>query len=207
MKNERAAPTTSEPTALSPTDHNVAVVPLENSHGSSGMQAPMANITKDDRAASNGFPVAPGVKPSSSRAWVSRASSGSRIILTDSSSAMSGSTPRLRYNAASSRRSSSGSDWIARRSTSSSRSINSDWARIETYSPVAIENAPPIRPAIPARRTAPAVEWAPAMPRISETLDTSPSLMPNTAARAPPPLTLRCWCSAGTMTIVPTPSG
>ena len=30
--------------------------------------------------------------------------------------------------------------------------------------------------------------WAPAMPRMSETLDTRPSLIPKTAARAPPPL-------------------
>ena len=60
------------------------------------MQAPMANITNEDTAASRGLPVSPGVKPSSSRAWVSSARSGSRIILTESSSAMSGSTPRLR---------------------------------------------------------------------------------------------------------------
>ena len=81
--------------------------------------------------------------------------------------------------------------------------MSSDWARIDTYSPVAMEKAPPMSPAIPASRTDPADAWAPAMPRISDTLETSPSLMPNTAARAPPPLTLRCWCSSSTPTIVP----
>src|ERR1035437_10278954 len=66
----------------------------------------------------------------------------------------------------------------------SSRSINSLWARIDTYSPAAMEKAP-------------ATGWAPATPRISETLVIRPSLTPNTAARAAPPLTLR-WCSCRT---------
>ena len=44
---------------------------------------------------------------------------------------------------------------MACRSTSSSRSISSDWARIETYSPAAMEKAPATKPAMPARRTVP----------------------------------------------------
>ena len=67
---------------------------------------------------------------------------------------------------------------------SSSRSSSSVCARIETYSPAAIETAPAMRPARPARRTTPAAGSAPATPRISETFDTRPSLTPNTAARA-----------------------
>ncbi len=69
--------------------------------------------------------------------------------------------------------------------------MSSDWARIETYSPAAIENDPAIRPATPARRTAPADAWAPAMPRMRATFETRPSLIPKTAARAPPPVRLR----------------
>ncbi len=62
---------------------------------------------------------------------------------------------------------------------------------MEMYSPAAIEKAPAIRPAMPARRTAPAEAWAPAMPRMRATLETRPSLTPNTAARAPPPCRFR----------------
>ncbi len=49
--------------------------------------------------------------------------------------------------------------------------------------------------AIPARRTTLGPALAPAKPRISDTLVTSPSATPNTAARAPPPWTLRWWWS------------
>ena len=63
------------------------------------------------------------------------------------------------------------------------------------YSPAAIENAPPRSPARPASRTTPAGGLAPESPRIRETLVTRPSLMPNTAARALPPLMSRWWCS------------
>src|SRR5690349_3779905 len=52
-----------------------------------------------------------------------------------------------------------------------------------------------MRPARPARRTTPGAGSAPATPRISETFDTSPSDTPNTAARAEPRWTSRCWCS------------
>ena len=72
------------------------------------------------------------------------------------------------------------------RSRASSRSKSSVWARIETYSPAAMEKAPAIIPARPARRTTACEACAPAMPKMSETLVTSPSLTPKTAARAPP---------------------
>jgi hypothetical protein len=80
---------------------------------------------------------------------------------------------------------------MASRSTSSSRSSSSDWARIDTYSPAAIEKAPPTRPARPASLTAPGEELAPAIPRMSATFETNPSLIPKTAARAPPPCRFR----------------
>src|SRR5436305_3254669 len=99
--------------------------------------------------------------------------------------------------AASSRCSPCGWRRISRRSISSSRSSNSLWAFIDTYSPAAIEKAPAIHPASPASRTycGPLDAAAPATPRMRETLLTSPSLMPNTAARAVPPWMSRWWCS------------
>ena len=84
----------------------------------------------------------------------------------------------------------------SRRSTASSRSSSSCCAFIETYSPAAIDTAPATRPAIPAVRTIDAVVPAPAMPRMSDTLDTSPSLTPNTVALAAPPVIAR-WCVSG----------
>ena len=77
----------------------------------------------------------------------------------------------------------------------SSRSRSSRWADIEIHSPDAMENAPAMSTAIPARRTTLGPALAPAKPRINDTLVTSPSLTPNTAARAPPPWTLRWWWS------------
>ena len=61
---------------------------------------------------------------------------------------------------------------------------SSAWTRIELYSPAAIEIAPDTSPARPASRTTAGAGSAPATPRISPMLDTSPSLTPNTAARA-----------------------
>src|SRR5487761_667692 len=95
----------------------------------------------------------------------------------------------------SSRRSPSGRWEISCRSRASSRWNSSRWALMDTYSPAAMEKAPPTSPASPARRTTPAWGWAPAMPRMRETLVTRPSLIPNTAARAPPPDRLRWWWS------------
>ena len=97
--------------------------------------------------------------------------------------------------AASSASSASGFSAIEIRSISSSRSTNSAWAFNDTYSPAAIEMAPASRPDTPARRTNDGSVLAPAMPRMSATLDTSPSLIPNTAARAVPPWTSLCLCT------------
>src|SRR5687768_13271496 len=64
---------------------------------------------------------------------------------------------------------------------------------MELYSPAAIDTAPAIRPARPARRTTLGAGSAPATPRISPTFETSPSLTPKTAARAAPPCMSRWW--------------
>ncbi len=84
----------------------------------------------------------------------------------------------------------------SRRSTASSRWSSSCCAFIDTYSPAAIDTAPATRPAIPAVRTIDAVVPAPAMPRMSDTFETSPSLTPNTVALAAPPVTVRWWLSS-----------
>jgi hypothetical protein len=59
--------------------------------------------------------------------------------------------------------------------------------------------APAMAPAIPASRTTFPPTLLPAKPITRDTFDTSPSLMPKTAARARPPDTDRCpaCCSAG----------
>ena len=66
----------------------------------------------------------------------------------------------------------------------------------ETHSPAAIEMPPATAPAKPASRTTELAAPDPANPKISDTLDTRPSLAPNTAARANPPDTGR-WPVCG----------
>ena len=75
--------------------------------------------------------------------------------------------------------------------------MSSRWAVIERYSPEAMEKEPATRPATPASRTMEPPGLAPAMPRTRDTFVTSPSLMPNTAARAPPPPMFRWWWGNG----------
>jgi len=65
-------------------------------------------------------------------------------------------------------------------------SKSSTWLRTEIHSPAAIDSAPAIRLAKPARRTAERDASAPATARIRQTLLTSPSFTPRTAARAAP---------------------
>ena len=113
-----------------------------------------------------------------------------------------GSMPRRTYMPRSSAASPSGLRRSERRSTSSSRSISSRWAVMERYSPAAMEKEPATRPATPARRTIEPPGLAPAMPRTRETLVTSPSLIPKTAARAPPPRRSRCWCDGCRVVLV-----
>src|SRR3954471_2676267 len=60
------------------------------------------------------------------------------------------------------------------------------------HSPAAMLTEPAIAPAIPARRTRLEFTPLPANQITSDTLDTRPSLIPNTPARARPPDTERC---------------
>jgi hypothetical protein len=81
--------------------------------------------------------------------------------------------------------------------SSSSRSLStSAWTssfceETDTYSPVAIEQAPAARPARPVSTIVWVVPPPPPTPAISETLVTSPSIAPNTAGRSQPPDTSR----------------
>ena len=68
---------------------------------------------------------------------------------------------------------------------------------MERYSPAAMEKDPATSPATPASRTIDPPGFAPAMPKTSDTLVTSPSLTPKIAALAPPPRISRWWCGGG----------
>ena len=111
--------------------------------------------------------------------------------------ACSGVIPSASYMRASSSVSAVGWCCSSRRSISTSRSISSFCAETLIHSPAAMLMPPAIAPASPARRTMDDSAPPPAKPRISDTLDTSPSLTPNTAARAVPPATARWpgWCA------------
>ena len=126
--------------------------------------------------------------PNSSRACTVNAMSGCCITSAAADRARSGPMPCCSYIAASSAVSCSGLRRSSLRSTSSSRSIRSLLDDTDTHSPAAIEIPPATAPARPARRTTPTATPEPAKPSSSETLETSPSLAPNTAARARPPL-------------------
>lgn len=80
VKSDRAAPTQIAAVAVATTAATMAAVPEVISHGMSGTRAPRANVANEEVAAWIGDPSEPGVMPSSSRAWVSSASSGVRII-------------------------------------------------------------------------------------------------------------------------------
>ena len=74
--------------------------------------------------------------------------------------------------------------------------MSSFWEETETYSPVAIENAPAASPASPVSTMKcgdpPEAPTPAPTPAIRETLVTSPSMAPNTAGRSQPPDTSLC---------------
>src|SRR5437868_8884407 len=94
-------------------------------------------------------------------------------------------------NSSMSCRACSGSASMCLRKPARSRCSSSTCAAIETYSPTAIEQAPATSDAMPASSTNRELAEAPATPRMSDTLVTSPSLTPSTAARVAPLCTSR----------------
>src|SRR4051812_2559479 len=189
-----AAPTNAAATTPMSTDIAVGKAPeVGNSHGITGSRAPMRKARIDEIAALVGDASLPGSTPSSARACTTRARSGRRMTSWAAFAASSSLSPSARYISASSAVS-AGALWaISRRSISSSRSMSSFCAETLIHSPAAMLMPPAMAPASPASRTIDASTPLPAKPRISETLDTSPSLMPKTAARAELPVTERCW--------------
>src|SRR5215475_7276521 len=175
-----------------------------NAYGNSGISAPTENDISDDPAATHGLGNACGLTPSSSRTWMSRAWSGSRESWAATCWLRSSSTPRWTYICASSACSAAELRRSSLRSTSISARADSFWLWTDTYSPVAIENAPPTRPASPASVTACRLplEPAPATPAINAKFETRPSIIPNTVGRNHPPETSRCWWWTSTRSLV-----
>ncbi len=168
---------------------NCADGPAATRNGSNGTSAPALYSTKEITAACTGLPPRScGLMPSTSRAKVSRAARGLRMISSAARSASAGSTPlptitvtsRCRARAASCASSCARS---RRRLLFISRLLVTD-----SHSPSAIEQAPAVRPASPARMTASREAAAPSRPITRQKLDTSPSLTPSTAARKALPL-------------------
>src|SRR3954469_21831453 len=167
----------------------------------------MAKENSEENAATYGDGRLSGSTPSSSRTWIRQISSGSCESSWATFLARSRGTPRLVNTAASSACSATGRRTSSRCSLAISARTSSIWECTDVHSPTAIEKAPASSPATPVMTTT----WvcvmpvAAAMPAISETLVTSPSIAPNTAGRSQPPFTSRwLWlcCSAFRSTTV-----
>src|SRR5690606_9023512 len=82
----------------------------------------------------------------------------------------------------------------SRRSRARSAASLSAWEDTDTYSPAAIDSAPPTSPANPAVSTAPSASCAAETPMTRLEVEISPSFDPSTAARSQPARPLR-WVS------------
>ena len=97
VNSEVSAPTVAIATAASVNDAITAASPSAKKNGISGTSAPRENIRNDEIAAPHGEPrPSSGSIPSSSRAWVSNATCGSRMISVDIRSARSAEMPFFR---------------------------------------------------------------------------------------------------------------
>jgi hypothetical protein len=92
-----SAPTVNSETAAIKPVATTAAVPLVKKNGINGSSAPSANIRNEETAAPHGDPrPSLGSMPSSSRAWVSSATFGSRISSVATRSARSAGIPLSR---------------------------------------------------------------------------------------------------------------
>ncbi len=199
-----AAPTNAAATTPIATEMAAGANPVAPAnHGITGSSAPNMKQTKEIVAAWNADGSSWGSIPSSSRVWTRNAVSGDVMTSSAAARAVSGEMPWLSYIDASSAVSAAALRASSRRSTATSRCTSSFCADTLIHSPAAIEMPPAIAPASPARRTMDESAPEPAKPRMSDTFDTSPSLMPNTAARARPPDTERWppWSSSRVMVV------
>src|SRR5882724_1863792 len=94
VNSDSAAPTANSDTAVSPTDTARLAAPELHRKGSNGNRAPAANEKKENPAAPQGEPSSSGLRPSSSRASVSSALSGSTRITSAIRLASSSGMPR-----------------------------------------------------------------------------------------------------------------
>src|SRR3954452_17037620 len=99
--------------------------------------------------------------------------------------AVTGLSPRAWYSSVSSSSSASGIASSSAFSLAIRACSLSRWLLTDTYSPSAIETAPPTRPAAPAVSTGARAGVAPATPTAIAATDTIPSLAPSTPARKP----------------------
>ena len=119
---------------------------------------------------------------SSASRWAARASRAVSSAATVR--AVSADRPLASYRAVSSVSSASGVAASSRFSCSICACSLSRWLDTETYSPSAIDTAPPTSPASPAVKIGPRDVVAPATPMTMPATDTIPSLAPSTAARS-----------------------
>src|SRR6266545_4945249 len=161
------APTRNRASAERIMDVTNAAAPALKTQARTGTTAPIANAVKLEAATRVGEPSSSGLRPSSSRAMVSRAVDGSRMMRAAMASASSRPMPLARWN-------------------------SSRCEVTEMNSPAPIENAPASRPASPARRMNLRSAWPPVTPMTRERLETRPSLTPKIAARSAPLESPRC---------------
>ncbi len=193
MNVANTTPTASDATAVRMIDATIAPCRCVISHGTSGMNAPRANETNEDAAACTGDPRFLGLIPSSSRACVSSANSGSAMTSCTMSRATAGSMPLSSYMPTKFLR-------FALGALTEGLSFHIELALEELALGRHREVLPrPHREGAGDQTCHPdqpndlAPGLAPATPSTSEMLVTRPSLSPKTAALAPPPRTSRCW--------------
>ena len=149
---------------------------------SSGNTAPIVNATAEASAAAHGLATSSASMFSSTDRWALRASDAVSSVATRV--AVSRESPCASYRPISSANSVSGSSASSRFSFWMSACSLSRWLDTETYSPSAIEMAPPTRAARPAMSTGPVSLVAPATPTTTAAVETMPSLAPRTPARS-----------------------
>jgi hypothetical protein len=98
--------------------------------------------------------------------------------------AVAADSPLASYMAVSSVSSASGLSASSRFSCSICARSLSRWLETDTYSPNAMDTAPPTSPASPAVKMGPRAAVAPATPMTMPATDTIPSLAPSTPARS-----------------------
>ena len=146
-----------------------------------GSSAPETNDSPEAPAAWTGLTRSVGSMCSSASRWAFRAPRAVSSVAT--ARAVAAERPFASYRAVSSASSASGLSASSSFSCVIAARSLSRWLETDTYSPRAIDTAPPTRPASPAVKMAPRSEVAPATPITMAATETIPSLAPSTPAR------------------------